>query len=659
MDVFIDFETRSEFDIKLGTHPYAAHPSTKVLCMAHAVDDEKVSLWLPGDDVPDWFDELRDPNTVLHAHNAQFERLIWHHQYTWPQPKLTQFHCTAAQAAAAGLPRALGKCAEALQIGVSKDLDGKVLVRKLCVPRKGTKSNKAQWNDDKGDMLSLYSYCCQDVEVERQIHRKLPPLPKREQHTYWLDQLINDRGFHVDLMLVGQILQLYGQHESALRRELARITDGHVKSGTQVARMLEWLSSRGCDLMDLRAGTVYQMHQELKRTENADPDVVRVLEIRLQLAKASNKKYAKYLAATSDDNRLRGAHLYFAAGTGRFAGRIVQTQNLPKGSLKSYELEPAIEMIPLGREAVDLIWGDVSGVLSSLIRPCITAGPGKKLIVCDFAAIEARALAWAAGEEDLVRQFHHYDSMTRQGNKCADVYETLAAKIFNVPVDMVTKPQRFVGKQARLGLGYGMGWAKFQATCLQYGQALDDELCQHVVTLYRELHPNIRNWWYDLERSALRTIHSGQQSRSRCVIWHKVGDWLMCHLPGKRNIPYFRARPEQKRNHRGGIVDEIQFYGIDPDTKQFRKESTYGARLSENIIQGICRDLLVDAMIRLERRGYQVVFHVHDEVVVEVPADDETAVDVVQSVLCETPDWAAGCPINAVGFETLRYRKED
>lgn len=641
MDVEIDFETRCDEPIKNGVERYAAHESLTILCMAHAVDDGPVHVWSPGQPLPSWFDRIESGDVNLHAHNARFERLIWRQQ-NWPQPKLKQWWCSAAQAAAAGLPRSLDGAARAVGLPVRKDTDGKALIRKLCVPRKETKTNKAKYNDDAAALLSLKEYCAQDVATQRALRKALPPLPPRERQAWLLDQIINDRGFAVDLQLVESVIRLFEQHERELVRDLKKLTGGKITTGTQVARMVAFLREHEIEVMDMTAATVGRL-----LAEGGLPEPVRqLLTIRVQLAKASVKKYLAFRKWTSADNRLRGAHLYFGAGTGRWAGQGVQTQNIPRGNVKTELLDEAIESVKYGLDGMRMLWGDVSQALSSLIRPMIVAAPGKRLLVVDFAGIEARYLAWSAGQADLIEQF-------RTG---ADTYKTLASAIYDVPVDAVTKDQRQVGKIARLGLGYQMGWSKFQATAGQYGVSLTDEFCQKVVATYREQSENIVQWWWDLERQAIQCVKTGKATKcAGGVTWYRHSKWLMCRLPSGRNIPYFLPMV-QKTKAPWGEKDQLSYMGIDSETKRFRSENTYGGKIAENIVQGGCRDLLVDAMVRAEVKGYPIVLHVHDEAVAEVETGSGS-LEEFESIIKEVPIWAKGCPIDVEGFETLRYRK--
>jgi DNA polymerase len=647
--VFLDFESRSSQPIKFGTSNYADHESTHLLCMAWAIDEGPVSLWTPGRPLPDWIWEIQqNPTLELHAHNARFERLMW--PRTWPRPRLNQWYCTAAKAAAAGLPRALDKAAAALGLSMRKDKEGKALIRKLCVPRKATKGNAAEYNDDAAEMVKLFDYCCQDVEVERAIDKALPDWPARERMTYWLDQLINDRGFEVDLELVECVLRLFDDYERTLKRELKKVTGGAVTSGSQVARFVQWLDAEGVSVGDLRALTVLRVLAD----ETTPPAPRRACEIRAQLAKASVKKYLAFRNWASADHRLRGGHLYFGAGTGRWAGQGIQCHNFPRGTLAAPEkeegaknayIDAAVDTVRLGLRGMADVWGDVAGALSSLLRPMIVAKPGHVLTVVDFAAVEARVLAWLAGQSDLVEAY-------RNG---VDTYVSLASQIYKVAPEEVTKAQRQVGKIARLGLGYQMGWSKFQATAAQFEILLDDQFCQTVVDTYRSQSGKIKSFWYDLERAAIACTESKKSRRCGPITFYRTKRWLMARLPSGRNIPYFMPTVSGVRTE-WGDKRLLSYLTVNSQTRQFKREMTYGGKLAENIVQGTCRDLLVDAMLRLENAKCPVVLHVHDEVVTETPIGFVTT-EQVEKIVAAVPKWATGCPIGVEGFQSNRYRK--
>lgn len=642
MRVFLDFETRSRVDIADGVDRYARDSSTQVLCLAYAIDDEPVAIWTPSAPLPWWIQDL-DEHVELHAHNARFERLIWRYCTDWPLPRLRQWHCTAAQAAAAGLPRALSRAADALSLANTKNKDGKRLIRKLCVPRK-LKQRPGQmallpeeeFCDDPRELAKLYEYCQQDVIVERDLYRALPEMAAREREVWLLDQRINDRGFGVDVPLVNRVLKLNEEHQTRLVRRLSQITQQRVTGGSQVARLLQWLSDEGVYVGDLTGDTVSRLLREDDLTQAASE----VLSIRQQLSKSSVAKYLAFRDRTDSDGRMRGTHLYFGAKTGRWAGQGVQPQNIPRGTVKADQIDAAIRLVHEGLRPLQSQFSDVSGVLSSLIRPVIRARRGHRLLVVDFAGVEARVLAWIAGQRDLVAEF--------AAGK--DTYRTLAAEIYGVPADQVSKDQRQVGKMARLGLGYGMGVTKFYESCLKAGVRLEHEFCEGVVATYRRASQAIVGWWKQLEAKAIECVETKRSTKAKGVLWYREGDWLMARLASRRPIPYYLPHLVE------GQRKSLAYFSESSVSRKFMVERTYGGKLAENIVQGTCRDLLCDALMRLEWRGYRTVLHVHDEIVVEHP-EGQGSLKEVEAIVAEVPAWAKGCPIGVEGFEARRYRK--
>jgi DNA polymerase len=651
-DIFLDFETRSRRDLKAcGANVYAADRSTVLLCMAWAIGDDVVDLWVPGEPFPlTLYNALAD-GMKLHAHNAAFERTIWDTHCVgrlgWPALPLNRWHCTAAQAAAMGLPRKLDDAAMALGLPTRKDVTGHTLMMKYTKPRKPTMSNPSHWHDDPRELDQIYAYCVQDVVVEREIFRRLPPLCEREQLTYWLDQAINDRGIPIDLDTCLLVVQQLKAYASRLNQELAELTGGKVITATQNAKLVEWLAEQGVNIDNVQAGTVDAL---LERSDLLGP-VRRALEIRRQISRSSTGKYTAMLHRASGDGRARGVHLYYGAGTGRWAGRGIQTQNLPRGifgeKTAEQDAELAIDIVRrCGIETLGLIFGDVTATLGSLLRPMIRAEDGRLLIGCDFAAIECRVLAWLAGEAELLQDF-------RAGR---DPYKSLASRIYHVPVEDVTKAQRQMGKQAILGLGYQMGAATFMDTCTKYGIEIDEEFAKSVVELYRDTYSHIKSYWSRVESAAVRAVTDGRARVDSLVGFEMRGEWLACLLPAGRSIHYYRPTVEQVSTPWGARKGQLSYWHTDSKTTQWMKRTSYGGLLVENIVQAVSRDLLVDAMFRAERAGYPVILHVHDEIVVEVDTG-RADVGVIEELMSKPPNWAAGCPIAAEGFAGKRYRK--
>lgn len=632
--VTMDFETRSAEPIKNGIYRYTAHETFRILCMAWAVEEGPIELWLPGDDLPSW---LYDPEAELHAHNAMFERLVARSQVDWPRIDISRWRCSAAMAAAAGMPRALDKVGAALDLPIQKDKRGRQLISKLCIPRKPTLRDPSRWCDDSKLLQELYDYCRRDVEVERLLWHRLPHLTEKEQKVWELDQTINDRGAYVDLPLVAKIERLYASHQRTMETRLRKLTKGYVASGSQVAKMKEWLENEGVYTRTLSADTVSRLLDD----KTISCEASSLLQLRSELAKSSVAKFTAFTRQACADNRLRGMTRYYGAHTGRWSGVGVQLQNLPRGVVKGDWIDSAIRTIDHGTEAVAL-FGPVANVLSSLVRSIITASPGHELFVFDFAAIEARCLAWMSGQADLLEQFH-------QG---ADTYITLAAEIYGIDTSQVTKEQRQVGKIARLGLGYGMGAARFQETAAKYGIVLDAKFCEQVVATYRKLSPSVVNWWYDLEKGAIWSIKKQKPAKVNGVRWRVERDWLCCDLISKRTIRYYRPRVVREDGR-----ERIKHLHENSLSKKWCETSPYYGIFAENVIQGVCRDVLAECLARFEQTIYKPIVHVHDEVVTEAPKGLGSLEEVIE-IATIVPSWAKGFPIGSSGFKAQRYRKD-
>lgn len=641
MKLFIDFETRSRVDLgKAGGSVYARDPSTDVLCMAFSFSGDMVGCWLPEDKCP--FIEERLSGLEIHAHNAAFEWSIWEHvmvpRYGWPPVRPEQWRCTMARCALAGLPLSLDMAAQALGLP-GKDKEGSRIMLKYCKPRKPSKHNPKEWFDDPEELQRLYEYCVQDVRCEMAIHHATPEPPEYEKRLWTLDQIINRRGVHLDRDLAEAAIKMRKAYGEQLIELFGQLTGGLAPS--QVTKTTEWLQKNGVNLSDLTKPSV-----EAALAGELPPDTRRVLEIRRSLANASLKKYDAMLRCIDEDSRARGVHQYAGAGrTGRWAGRRVQFQNVPRGVLSAEQIEPAAAAVLAGDLAAAETLGEVPEVLVSLIRPTICAPEGKKLIVCDFAAIEARVLAWLAGQEDVLDQF-------RAGK---DVYKELAGKIYHKPADAIEKPERFVGKVAVLGLGYGMGPSKFMDTCAAFKQPIDAAFAEKVVGVYRESNSRIKRFWYALD-DAVQAVIAGQRAatvQGLLIDYHE--NWLRIRLPSGRRLHYFDAKLEDGEWPSGDPKKEIVYSGLNQQNQWVRLR-TYGGKLVENCTQAVARDLLAAALRNLDDAGYDVVMHVHDEAVVECEPWFGS-VKAVERIMCETPKWAEGCPVAAEGFVTRRYRK--
>jgi len=649
--IYIDFETRSEVDIKKsGAWVYSLHPSTEILCLAVKYRDdsdpaivytdiEKMTrqtslLW-----------QAIEEGAKVEAHNAFFEKAIWHNimvkRYGWPEIKPEQWRCSASVAAYHALPRSLGGAGKILGLSTIKDDEGKRVMLQLSKPkpRVGGFFEQQEYPEK---FQTLYDYCKSDVEAEYAIANKLGGLPNRELKVWQLDQKINERGVHIDIDAVNKSLKILGEYSEKLEKELDILTEGKITTVGQRARILEWCKERGEELPGLTKADVEQALKTVK-----DAKVKRVLEIRQALSKTSTAKYEAMKNSTAPDGRIRDVLMYHGASTGRWSGKLVQFQNLPRGSIK--DMATAIKLIKQGSaSSIEMLTDDVMGFMSSAIRGMVCAPQGKKLLVADFAAIEARVLGWLAGSEKMLNQF-------RNGE---DLYKDMASNIYRVDVKDVTAEQRQLGKAAILGAGYGMGAPKFYETCLSWGIKVHEGLAKTAINTYRQTYHHVRQLWYDQEKAAHTAVRTGNRVECGKTIWFMQDDFLKCQLPSGRCLHYYKPELKMKQNDWGESIELS--YLAEKMGKAFRN-GTYGGKLVENITQAVARDLMADAMLRIEDEGFNIVLSVHDELVAEVPNNvqwhNKNPLEWFCNLMAATPNWAKDCPVAAEGWEGINYKK--
>ena len=687
MVVSIDFETRSTVDLrKTGVYTYAAHPDTDVWVMAYAVDDGPVQTWLPGNPVPEVFGQADE----YRAWNAEFERVIYGlilvPRYGFPTIPLEQWYDTAAQAATMALPRGLGRAAEVLGLDVQKDMDGRRLMLQMAKPRSFREDGTPIWWDLPEKVSHLIAYCRQDVEVERAIGKRLPPLSEKERWVYIMDQRANTRGFQVDLELVDAAQDVMVTEMAEAGERLTAVTGGYVTKVTDVNGITSWLRHNGLpDLADLRKDTV----RDLLAGE-LSPQVREVLQIRADTGKTSTAKLDAFQHAAGPDGRVRGTFLYHGASTGRWSGRLVQPQNFPRPEMKDPELFiPAVLSQTLEGDPPPAI------VVSSLLRSMIVSREGYVLRSGDYSQIEARVLAWVAGQKNLVQLFE-------EGGK---VYEDMASTIFGKPVEEISKDsfERQIGKNSILGCGFGMGADRFAdqvreqtgivldrggpvETCVMCGyQARLEEgdrfsglyncpkcgglslehdevpdMAQRVIDAYREKNKRIRAFWDDIYTAAYNaTIQPGRAFRcghEECIRFKVYQDVLWCTLPSGRHLAYNLPEIEERETPWGEWRPTLTYCGITGPARRWERVSTYGGHLTENVVQAIARDCMAEAWLRLEVAGYPIIMTVHDELVAEVP-EGHGSQEEFERILATRPAWAQDLPIEVEGWEGHRYRK--
>jgi DNA polymerase len=536
-----DIESRSELRLdKVGAHKYARHPSTEILCVAYALDDQPVQIWLPGDPIPPVFTEIaQNPNYLLCSHNAQFELALLRHilqpRHGWPRIPLARFRCTIAMGLALALPGKLELISEALELIQQKDKAGQRLMLMVAKPRRpriaqGEDPNQIYWFDDPDRLSRLQEYCEQDVKVERDLHAQLQPLPAQELKLWQLDALVNNRGFHFDRTLAlaaRKIAQALGPEINA---ELSQITDGAITSIHQVAKLKDWLASQGCTTKTLDKAAI----EELLRSEELPAAVRRVLELRQGGAQAAARKIDAFLQRCDADGRIRGALQYHAASTGRWGGRGVQPQNLKRPLIE--DVDAAVAAIATGDLAhVRKLYPQPLAIIGDISRSLITAAPGHVLIGADFSSIESRTLAWIAGEEWKLDSYRRFDATQ---DPCDEPYCITACKIFRVPDGTFNKesPERKIGKTCDLAFGYQGGlnaWRKFEL------DRFSDEEVEQFKKDWRAAHPAIKKFWYAIDRATWEAVRE-REKVIRCgrLLLKCTGMFLFIKLPSGRKLAY-------------------------------------------------------------------------------------------------------------------------
>ena len=644
----VDFETRSAVDLKkTGVYVYAADPSTGVWCMAYRFDDEATQLWKEGEPLPERIRLHILAGDTLIAHNANFERAIWRHVMTarfgWPEPEIEQWRCTMVMALAMSLPGSLENAAAALGLEVRKDQAGYGQMLRMARPRKVHADGSVLWWDQPERKEALYRYCIQDVEVECQLADRLLALRDFEQRLWWLDQKINDRGVGVDLQLCKAALRVVRDTSAKLDLEMANVTDFDVTACTNVSQLTGFVRAHGVETDSLAKGDLDNLlRQELP------PAVRRALELRKEAAKASVAKIDALMRGRSSDGRARGLLQYHAASTGRWAGRRFQPQNLKRPELKKGEIEGAIQAVLTGdAETVEMLYGPPLSVVGDTIRGMIVAAPGHRLIAADFNAIEARVLAWLAGQEDILALFR----------KGADVYCYAATKIYGREITPKDENERQIGKVAVLALGYQGGKGAFATMANAYGVKVSEAQAEEIKSAWRKANNRIVAFWWDLERAAKEAVdHPGKVVRCGMVAFRVAGSFLWLRLPSGRALCYPYPKIKEVPVPWGGTMMAVTYKGVDSYTRKWGECTAYGGLWAENVTQAVARDMMAEAMVRLEDAGYPVVLTVHDEAVCEVPHGHGSAADF-KSLMEMVPAWAEDCPIASGVWEGGRYRK--
>ena len=644
----LDIETYSSVDLaKSGVYAYTEGSDFEILLFGYAFDDEEVKVIdLKNNETcpQELMQALTDPAVIKTAFNVNFERICIGAYFNMKMIT-EQWNCTAVKALTLGLPTSLEGVSRSLGLQEQKLSAGKELVKYFSIPCKGNKftDNRTRNlpNHDSEKWRTFKEYCKRDVEVERNIRRKLDKykVTDSERKLWFLDQRINDRGVRIDREFLKQVLQLNKEYENALKDEASTLVG--IDNPKSAAAMKKWLyRTEGMEVKSLSREKVEELIDK-----SANPEVKRALELRLELSKTSVKKYEAMERAICRDGRIRGLlQFYGASRTGRWAGRLVQVHNLPQNKLKDLNL--ARDLVKEGRyEMVELLFDSVPGVLSQLIRTAFIPTERSRFIIADFNSIEARVIAWLAGEKWRMEVF----------NSHGKIYEASASQMFRVPLEEITKesPLRQKGKIAELALGYQGGKGALLALgALKMG--LSEEDLHPIVTAWRNSNPNIVKLWNTMERTAISAVRDNVTNSLQFGIEISCeGGILFVKLPSGRKLCYLRPRIDYNNSFKRPV---LSYEGLEQTTKQWSRINTYGGKLVENIVQAVARDCLAEAMMRLESRGYKIILHIHDEVVLDVPygfgSDKE-----VQSIMAEPVCWAKGLPLRAEAFECEHYRK--
>lgn len=645
----IDIETYSgESLADCGVHRYAEHPDFQILLFAYAFDEAPVTVvdLAQGTTLPaPVLRALTDPTVVKVAHNATFERTCIGRMLGKELDPL-QWECTMAQCARCGLPLSLGEAAKALGLEVQKMTEGKKLIKQFCLPHEATLlggSERVLPTDDLKGWQTFKDYCRMDVEVERELDKALAWLEptQDEKALYALDQRINDRGVLVDMQLVDNAVRMDTIYKARLNVEAQQITG--LSNPNSATQLREWLGGRtGLQLDTLRKADLPDI-----KGSTEDEDVHRVLQIRAEMAKTSNKKYEAMQKTVCRDSRVRGLLQYHGTRTGRWAGRLVQMQNLPQNHISDLGL--ARELLRDGdMDAMSLCYGNVPDTLSQLIRTAFVAPDGETFAVCDFSAIEARVLAWLAGEEWVLEVFRGHGK----------IYEATAAQMYGCSVEEISKtdPRRQKGKIAVLALGYQGGTGALAAMGGER-MGLSAEDMAGIVRDWRKANPHIVKCWANIETAAQRCVTTGIDQKVYGLVFHRRQEdgTMTIQLPSGRLLCYRSMTTGTNRFGNGSL----KYRGVNSTTNQWGWIETYGGKLTENIVQAIARDCLAHTLLALDRNGYPTVFHVHDEVICEVPKQEgPEALKRIQKIFADVPDWAEGLPLKGAGYVTDYYLKD-
>lgn len=654
-NLFIDVETYSSVDIKeSGAYKYIESPDFEILIIGYALNDNPVKIvdLAQGEEMPEEFEEaLLDPDCVKVAHNAVFERLSFKRiGYNVPAE---QWYCTSVKAAYCGLPLSLDGVSKALNLTDKKLDTGKALIKYFSYPCKATRVNGMRTRNypehapEKWEMYKEYNKY--DVLAEREIFKRLEAyiIPDIERKMYVLDQNINDRGILVDMELAESAIAVDNTYTSILTQHAQQLTG--LENPNSPVQIRQWIEkTTGCVVMSLSKETMPDLMKEFVDY----PDVIELLNIRKKLSKTSIKKYYAMLNCAMKDHRVRGTFQFYGANrTGRWAGRLLQLQNLSKNHISRIEV-PREMIRACDWESVEMMYDDVADILSQLVRTALIASPGKVFSVADFSAIEARVISWLANEKWRMDVF-------RGDGK---IYEATGAKMFNVPISAITKGSvlRDKSKISELALGYegSLGALKRMGG---ERMGLSDTEMMSLVRKWRMANPAIVDMWKEIDEASKEAVRYQRPVSCTCrnIIFDCNGEFMTIQLPSGRKLFYYGPKFKDKKIGHSTMPTRVLCYqGVVQETKQWGEIDTYGGKLTENIVQAIARDLLGDAMLRMQDEGYEIVASVHDEVIVEVPEiNAKDHYNRLVEIMSTPPQWAEDLPLNADGGIMMFYQK--
>lgn len=638
--IFLDFETRSTVNLaNAGAWIYAKDPCTSILLFSYCTEASEIKTHetFYNQKLPTKIEKAIENGDLFVAHNARFEYLIWRFicvpRFNWPMIPLNQWVDTMAMCSQNGLPKGLDECAKALGIG-EKDNPGYRLMLKMSKPRKATKANKEQYHFSDDMYKQLARYCEKDVELERKIYHLLQWRNKKEKQIWLINQVMNDTGLKIDKKAVVNSLKIIKEAEAEAKEKIQKITKGKIKSPNQCKAIANFCKVKSVAKLELD-----------KALKDAKGKRRKLLLIRKNNSQSSTKKLKAILARLDTDKRIRDLLIYHGASTGRETGSGPQPLNFPRGKITFKEVLKAIKRIRKGKRIKNPMT-----TISNCLRGFIIADKGKTFICADYSAIEARLVFWLADEEKALRAFRNNE----------DIYIKQAMSIYNVKQKEVTKEQRYIGKQTILGLGYGMGHKKFVFNCYQKSDGevkITERFAKRVVDLYREEFPKVCKLWKGIENAARVTIGSKRDHKFNGIKFSIRGNTLVCRLLSGRELIY--QMPDLETGNWG--LDKITYYGVDSQARKafkWAKVHTWGGSLVENVIQATARDLLCNAIIALQAKGYNVILTIYDEILIEQPKPiTNTALNDVIATMTALPEWAKGLPIQAEGWTGKRYRK--